>query len=58
MVKTGSTLLGVENTTGILLEYHGVSLNSDRGWSLSDGSFKLVDAVWPDFLVSSNSNLS
>lgn len=54
VIELGSTLLGVEDTTGVHLEDGLVGLDGDGGWGLGDGGLQLGDGVGWDVLVGSN----
>ena len=58
MVKSGSALGGVENTTGVHLEDVSVGLDGNGGWSNGDGSLKLINGLWSDVNVVLNENLT
>ena len=58
MIELGSTLGGVEDTTGVHLEDGLVGLDGDGDWGLGDGSLQLGDGVGWDVLVGSNTDLT
>lgn len=58
MVESGSTVWIVEDARLVVSKRHGISVHSHRGWALSNGSLELINRLWWDVGIVSDSHFT